>query len=123
MAIGNYNACLVLVYMGGNYSQRNINQFQALKRCLENYTNRVFFFIHTATILLQMGIPKPMRVAKSRNIKRIFMKSKWNGELLQGMQELSMEASESIVGGESIFFWIGYGIGTVVNGVTSLFKS
>jgi hypothetical protein len=51
------------------------------------------------------------------------MKSKWNGELLQGMQELSMETSESIVGGESIFFWIGYGIGTVVNGVTSLFKS
>jgi hypothetical protein len=67
-----------------------------------------------------MGIPKPMHVAKSRNDKAIYMKSVWNGEMLQGMQELSMETAATIVGGESIFFWIGYGIGAAVNAVNHL---
>lgn len=51
------------------------------------------------------------------------MRSGWNGELPQGMQELSMEVSDSIVGGESIFFWIGYGLGTAVNAIANLVKS
>ncbi len=39
------------------------------------------------------------------------MKTKWNGELMPGLQELPMETSVSIKAGESIWFWIGYGIG------------
>jgi hypothetical protein len=48
------------------------------------------------------------------------MKTGWNGELLQGMQELPMETAATIVGGESIFFWIGYGLGVAANTITHL---
>jgi hypothetical protein len=51
------------------------------------------------------------------------MKSKWNGEMLHGMQELPMETSISIIAGESLWFWIGYGIGAAVNTVTHLIAS
>jgi hypothetical protein len=47
------------------------------------------------------------------------MKKRWNGELLQGLQELPMETSASIIAGESLFFWIGYGLGQV----TKMFAS
>jgi hypothetical protein len=47
------------------------------------------------------------------------MKKRWNGELMQGMQELPMETSVSIVGGESLFFWIGYGLGLAANMFTN----
>ncbi len=47
------------------------------------------------------------------------MKKRWNGELLQGLQELPMETSASIIAGESLFFWIGYGWGQV----TKMFAS
>ncbi len=43
------------------------------------------------------------------------MKTKWNGELMPGLQELPMEASVSINAGESIWYWIGYGIGWTTN--------
>lgn len=43
------------------------------------------------------------------------MKTKWNGELMPGLQELPMETSVSINAGESIWFWIGYGIGVTTN--------
>jgi hypothetical protein len=43
------------------------------------------------------------------------MKTKWNGELMPGMQELPMETSVSINAGESIWFWIGYGFGLTTN--------
>jgi hypothetical protein len=48
------------------------------------------------------------------------MKTKWNGELPQGMQELTMEAASSVVGGESILFWIGYGLGVATNAIVHL---
>ena len=51
------------------------------------------------------------------------MKSQWNGELLQGMQELPMETAATIVGGESIFFWIGYGLGATARAITNLVTS
>jgi hypothetical protein len=47
------------------------------------------------------------------------MRKRWNGELLQGLQELPMETSASIIAGESLFFWIGYGLGQV----TKMFAS
>jgi hypothetical protein len=87
---------------------------------LKNYTKRVFFWGHPETILQQMGIPKPMRVAKSRKNKKFYMKAKWNGELLQGMQELPEEACASIAAGESLWFWIGYGIGAATDAVKKL---
>ncbi|HEV3224588.1 MAG TPA: hypothetical protein VGZ90_17035 [Puia sp.] len=43
------------------------------------------------------------------------MKKRWNGELLQGLQELPMETSASIIAGESLFYWIGYGLGLAAN--------
>jgi hypothetical protein len=51
------------------------------------------------------------------------MKPRWNGEMLHGMQELPMETSISIIAGESLWFWIGYGIGVAVNTVTHLTAS
>jgi hypothetical protein len=47
------------------------------------------------------------------------MKKRWNGELLQGLQELPMETSASIIAGESLFYWMGYGWGQV----TKMFAS
>jgi hypothetical protein len=43
------------------------------------------------------------------------MKTRWNGELMPGLQELPVETSVSICAGESIWFWIGYGIGLTTN--------
>jgi hypothetical protein len=46
------------------------------------------------------------------------MKKNWNGELLQGMEELPMEESIGIIGGsESLWYWIGYGIGYIANSI------
>ena len=39
------------------------------------------------------------------------MKNKWNGELLQGMEELQLKEEIAITGGETLWYWIGYGIG------------
>jgi hypothetical protein len=47
------------------------------------------------------------------------MNKKWDGKLMQGMQELPMETSVSIIAGESLFYWIGYGIGLATNLFTS----
>lgn len=41
------------------------------------------------------------------------MKKVWNEEFIQGLEELSCEESARIIGGESLWYWIGYGIGTV----------
>ncbi len=43
------------------------------------------------------------------------MNKKWDGQLMQGMQELPMETSVSIIAGESLFYWIGYGFGLATN--------
>lgn len=43
------------------------------------------------------------------------MKNSWNGEFMQGMQELPEEEASKITGGESIWYWIGYAAGSVVN--------
>jgi hypothetical protein len=47
------------------------------------------------------------------------MNKSWDGKLMQGMQELPMETSASIIAGDSLFYWIGYGFGLV----TSLFTN
>jgi hypothetical protein len=39
------------------------------------------------------------------------MKTKWNGELLQGLEELQPADAKEIVGGETLWYWIGYGVG------------
>jgi len=39
------------------------------------------------------------------------MKKKWNGQLLQGLEELSMEEKTTIIGGESLWYWVGYAVG------------
>jgi hypothetical protein len=51
------------------------------------------------------------------------MNKRWNGELMQGMQELPMETSASIIAGESLFYWIGYGLGLATNLFTSSLPS
>jgi hypothetical protein len=38
---------------------------------------------------------------------------------LQNMQELSMEQCEKINGGETLWYWIAYGVGDFVKGMTS----
>jgi len=43
------------------------------------------------------------------------MNAIWNGQLLQGMEELADEEARVIAGGESLSFWIGYAAGAVVN--------
>jgi hypothetical protein len=40
------------------------------------------------------------------------MKKEWNGEFLQGLEELSMQEKSSIMGGESLWYWVGYAIGS-----------
>jgi hypothetical protein len=39
------------------------------------------------------------------------MKKTWNGEFLHGLEELAEKDQCAITGGESIWFWIGYGAG------------
>jgi hypothetical protein len=41
-------------------------------------------------------------------------------ELHNGLQELSVEEAEAINGGESLWFWIGYGIGYVAHAISSV---
>jgi hypothetical protein len=43
------------------------------------------------------------------------MKTCWNGELPQGVEVLSMKDESSVVGGESLWFWVGFGAGLAVN--------
>jgi hypothetical protein len=43
------------------------------------------------------------------------MKTGWNGELPQGLEELPLKDESAIVGGESLWYWIGYGAGLAVN--------
>jgi len=43
------------------------------------------------------------------------MNTVWNGELLQGMEEMTVEEEQAIAGGESLSFWIGYAAGVVTN--------
>jgi hypothetical protein len=39
------------------------------------------------------------------------MKKNWNGHLLHGLEELSLEEKSKIIGGESLWYWVGYAIG------------
>lgn len=43
------------------------------------------------------------------------MKKTWNGEFLQGLEELAEGDEYAITGGESIWFWAGYAVGWVSN--------
>ena len=47
------------------------------------------------------------------------MKMKWNGETPQGLQELTSAEARAIVGGESLWFWIGYGLGRLGNAIAN----
>lgn len=38
------------------------------------------------------------------------MKTRWNGELLRGLEELPSNETTSIVGGESLWYWVLYGL-------------
>jgi hypothetical protein len=42
------------------------------------------------------------------------MKTVWNGELPQGLEELPLKDESSIVGGESLWYWVGYSAGLAV---------
>jgi hypothetical protein len=42
------------------------------------------------------------------------MKTTWNGEFLQGMKGLTSEEENAVSGGESLWYWVGYGAGLVV---------
>jgi hypothetical protein len=46
------------------------------------------------------------------------MKKTWNGEFLPGLEELAEKDECAITGGESVWFWIGYGAGWISNLVT-----
>jgi len=48
------------------------------------------------------------------------MNTIWNGELLPGMEELSLDEECTIVGGESLSFWIGYTLGVLVNSISHI---
>ena len=39
------------------------------------------------------------------------MNKNQNEEFLQGLKELSKEETRTIIGGESLWYWIGYGLG------------
>ena len=43
------------------------------------------------------------------------MKTGWNGELPQGLEQLPLKDESTIVGGESLWYWIGYGAGLAAN--------
>ncbi len=49
-----------------------------------------------------------------RSQKKYKMKEVCNEDFLQGWQELSAEESAGITGGESLWYWVGFGLGTVV---------
>jgi hypothetical protein len=39
------------------------------------------------------------------------MKKVSNGEFISGLEELSLKEAKSITGGESLWYWLGYGVG------------
>jgi hypothetical protein len=46
--------------------------------------------------------------SKNTNMEKV-----WNKEFLRGLEELSVEETNGIIGGESLWYWVGYGIGSV----------
>jgi len=48
------------------------------------------------------------------------MKTAGNNEIFQGFEELSVNEGTAIVGGETLWYWIGYGVGTLGYMVTHL---
>jgi hypothetical protein len=46
------------------------------------------------------------------------MKTTWNGKFLQGLEELPVEEAYTIIGGESLWYWVGYAVGLTVYMVT-----
>jgi hypothetical protein len=46
-------------------------------------------------------------------INFFMMKKSWNGEFLQGLEELAEKETCVIIGGESLWFWAGYAVGWV----------
>jgi len=42
------------------------------------------------------------------------MKTGWNGEALHGMQDLPEEEARKVCGGESLWYWISYGVGDLI---------
>jgi hypothetical protein len=38
---------------------------------------------------------------------------KWSNEFIQGLEELSVEETNGITGGESLSYWFGYAIGAI----------
>jgi hypothetical protein len=38
------------------------------------------------------------------------MKTKWNGELRRGLEELSSNEKTSIVGGDTLWYWVIWGL-------------
>jgi hypothetical protein len=50
---------------------------------------------------------------KRKGSKKLFMQV---AEInVQGMEELSAEQASAIIGGESLWFWVGYAVGATVN--------
>jgi hypothetical protein len=47
------------------------------------------------------------------------MKTIWNGEAFDGLQDLSSEEMNRIAGGESLLYWIGYGIASAARLITN----
>jgi len=43
------------------------------------------------------------------------MKRGWNGEPLHGMQDLPADEVQRVNGGESLWYWISYGVGEFIN--------
>ncbi len=39
------------------------------------------------------------------------MDTRWNGKLPQGLQELPMENYASMIAGETLWYWVAFGIG------------
>ncbi len=48
------------------------------------------------------------------------MKTEWNNEIFQGFEELSVNEGTAITGGETLWYWIGYGVGALDYMVTHL---
>ncbi len=43
-----------------------------------------------------------------------------NKDFLPGLEELSVDETEEIVGGESLWYWVGYGVGRAAFFMTNL---
>jgi len=48
------------------------------------------------------------------------MKTRWNGELLRGLEELDLKEKISLTGGETLWYWIGWAVGFPVYMVTHM---